>query len=104
MSIYSMPTISAPIAYSSKVINVWKPPTTWTMDSKWQPSGEYKINSVDSNIVVNVTVWTKWCMGARQQVTKGRHFGYRHLGCRNLGFVKQITYGTLTESIASFEP
>ena len=43
-------------------------------------------------------------MGARQQVTKGRHFGYRHLGRSHHGFVKQITYDTLTESIASIEP
>ena len=63
-----------------------------------------KLTPLPSNVVVECYCLDKVCMAARQQVTKGRNFGYRHLGCRHIGFVKQISYGTLTESIASIEP
>ena len=51
------------------------------MDSKWY----LQLPLLPSNIVVECNYGDKAVL--RRNTTKGRHFGYRHVGCCHLGFV-----------------
>ena len=77
------------------------------MDSKWLPSGEYKINSVAFQYIVvecNCVNKVVHAMGARQVPKfKDAILDTSILDVAILDLSNK-TYGTLTESIASIEP
>ena len=80
----SVPSIS--VGLSSKFTDVWMPPTTTTMDSRWLPDGESKMIFVTFQYSdwSNDNTETKWCLDAKME----RNIRYRHLGCHHLEFVK----------------